>query len=245
MMAFTVISFMVRVPVLSEQTTVIAPRVSTVGSLRMMARLRAIACTPSERMMEIIAGRPSGTEATARLIRESSSSPIGISRNTRLKTNSAAIIARMMAKIALPSLSICTSSGVRCFSMPAIIWLMWPSSVSWPVAMTTPTPPPALTVVPEKTRFVRSPSGNSPFSGFVCLSTTVDSPVRIASSTRKLCASIKRISAGIRSPARNTIISPGTISVVGIVSWLPLRITRASLESILRILFRDFSALLS
>ena len=222
---------MVRVPVLSEQTTVIAPRVSTVGSLRIIARLRAIACTPRERIMEIIAGRPSGTEATARLIRESSSSPIGISRNTRLKTNSAAIIARMMAKIALPSLSICTSSGVRCFSMPAIIWLMWPSSVSWPVAMTTPTPPPALTVVPEKTRFVRSPSGNS--------------PVRIASSTRKLCASIKRISAGIRSPARNTIISPGTISVVGIVSWLPLRITRASLESILRILFRDFSALLS
>ncbi|MND86212.1 hypothetical protein D3C80_781660 [compost metagenome] len=195
--------------------------------------------------MEIIAGRPSGTDATARLIRDSSSSPSGISRNNMLKTNSAAIITRISAKIALPSLSICTSSGVRCFSIPAIIWLMWPSSVSCPVAITTPTPPPALTVVPENTRLVRSPSDNSPVRGRICLSTTVDSPVRIASSTRKLCASISRISAGILSPARSTIISPGTISVVGMVSCTPFRITRASLESIFRILCSDFSALLS
>ena len=187
----------------------------------MIARLRAIACTPSDKIIEIMAGKPSGTAATARLIRERSSSPSGISRNRMLKTNSAAIIARIMAKIALPSLSICTSSGVRCFSIPAIIWLMCPSSVSCPVAMTTPTPPPALTVVPEKTRLVRSPSGSSPCSASVCLSTTVDSPVSIASSTRKLCASIRRISAGIRSPARKTIISPGTISVVGMVSCSP------------------------
>ena len=167
-----------------------------------------------------------------------------MSRSTMLKTNSAPIIARMMAKIALPSLSICTSSGVRCFSIPAIIWLMWPSSVSCPVA-TTPTPPPALTVVPEKTILVRSPSGSSPCSTSVCLSTTVDSPVRIASSTRRLCASIRRMSAGIRSPARSTTISPGTRSRVGMVSCLPPRCTRASLESILRMLFSDFSALLS
>ena len=121
MTAFTVISFMVRVPVLSEHTTVIAPSVSTVGSLRIIARLRAIACTPSDKIIEIIAGRPSGTAATARLISDSSSAPSGISRNARLKKNSATIIARMMTKIAFPSLSICTSSGVRCFSIAAII----------------------------------------------------------------------------------------------------------------------------
>jgi len=38
MIALTVISFIVRVPVLSEHTTVMAPRVSTVGSLRIIAR---------------------------------------------------------------------------------------------------------------------------------------------------------------------------------------------------------------
>ncbi len=147
--------------------------------------------------------------------------------------------------MALPSLSICTSSGVRCFSMPAIIWLIWPSSVSPPVATTIPFPAPELTVVPENNRLLRSPSGKSPLSGSVVFSTTVDSPVRMASSTRRLCASITRKSAGIRSPARITTISPGTSEVVGMVSWLPWRITTASLDSILRILCSDFSALLS
>ncbi|MNP45984.1 hypothetical protein D3C76_1399520 [compost metagenome] len=119
--ALTVISFMVRVPVLSEQITVIAPRVSTVGSLRIIAFCFAIVCTPRDRIIEIIAGRPSGTEATARLIRDNISSETGISRNSRLKTNRAAIITRIIMKMALPSLSICTSSGVRCFSISAII----------------------------------------------------------------------------------------------------------------------------
>ena len=103
----------------------------------------------------------------------------------------------------------------------------------------------ALMVVPENSILVRSPSDSSPCSASVCLSTTVDSPVRMASSTRRLCASIRRISAGIRSPARSTTISPGTSSVVATVMWLPSRITCASLESILRMLFSDFSALLS
>lgn len=67
-------------------------------------------------------------------------------------------------------------------------------------------------------RLVRSPSGNSPMSASVPFSTTVDSPVRIASSTRRLCASITRRSAGMRSPARITTTSPGTNAVVGSVS---------------------------
>ncbi|SAJ34099.1 Uncharacterised protein [Enterobacter cloacae] len=140
---------MVRVPVLSEQITVIAPSVSTVGSLRIIALRRAIACTPSERMIEIMAGNPSGTAATARLINDSTSSDTGISRKIRLKTNSASIITRMVIKMVLPSLSICTINGVRCFSMSDIIWLIWPSSVSPPVATTSPFPAPELTVVPE------------------------------------------------------------------------------------------------
>ncbi len=217
-MAFTVISFMVRVPVLSEQITVIAPSVSTVGSLRIIAFCLAMVCTPSERMIEMIAGKPSGTEATARLISESISSESAISRNSKLKTNSAAIIARMIRKMALPSLSICTSNGVRWGSISDIIWLMCPNSVAPPVATTSPFPPPELTVVPENSRLVLSPSGKSPVSASVPFSTTVDSPVRIASSTRRLWASITRRSAGMRSPARITTTSPGTSAVVGSVS---------------------------
>ncbi|MNE39067.1 hypothetical protein D3C80_1329960 [compost metagenome] len=129
---------MVRVPVLSEQTTVIAPSVSTVGNLRIMAFCRAIVCTPSDRIIEIIAGSPSGTDATARLMSDNMSSETGISLNRTLKTNSAAIITRMIMKMAFPSLSICISSGVRCCSISAIIWLIWPNSVSPPVAITTP-----------------------------------------------------------------------------------------------------------
>ena len=44
--ARTVIWFWVRVPVLSEQTTVVLPRVSTAGRRRTTARRRAILATP-------------------------------------------------------------------------------------------------------------------------------------------------------------------------------------------------------
>ena len=61
----TVISFLVRVPVLSEAITVAEPKVSTAGSLRTMALRRAIRRTPSARVVVTIAGKPSGTAATA------------------------------------------------------------------------------------------------------------------------------------------------------------------------------------
>ena len=59
-------AFSVRVPVLSEQITVVLPRVSTAGSLRMMARRRAMRATPMARVMVMAAGRPSGMAPTAR-----------------------------------------------------------------------------------------------------------------------------------------------------------------------------------
>ena len=62
----TVISFLVRVPVLSEHTTVAQPSVSTAGSLRIRAFFLIICCIPSARQIVTIAGRPSGTAATAR-----------------------------------------------------------------------------------------------------------------------------------------------------------------------------------
>ncbi len=55
----------VRVPVLSVQMTVVAPRVSTEARRRTMACRAAMRCTPRARAMVTIAGSPSGTAATA------------------------------------------------------------------------------------------------------------------------------------------------------------------------------------
>ena len=62
----TVIWFLVRVPVLSEQITEAQPRVSTAGRRLMMALRRAIRPTPTASTMVTMAGSPSGMAATAR-----------------------------------------------------------------------------------------------------------------------------------------------------------------------------------
>ncbi len=59
--------FSVSVPVLSEQTTVTDPSVSTAGSLRTRAFRRAIRRAPRARATVTTAGSPSGIAATARL----------------------------------------------------------------------------------------------------------------------------------------------------------------------------------
>ena len=61
----TVISFLVTVPVLSEQITVTEPSVSTAGRRRMMACRRAMRSTPIASVIVSTAGRPSGIAATA------------------------------------------------------------------------------------------------------------------------------------------------------------------------------------
>ena len=62
-----VISFLVRVPVLSEQITVTQPRVSTADSFFTTAFLWPIRITPMARVTATTMGRPSGMAATARL----------------------------------------------------------------------------------------------------------------------------------------------------------------------------------
>jgi hypothetical protein len=57
--------FVVRVPVLSEQMTVVQPSVSTLGSRRTIALRFAILRVPSARQVVMTAGRPSGIAATA------------------------------------------------------------------------------------------------------------------------------------------------------------------------------------
>ena len=54
------------VPVLSEQITETEPSVSIAGRRRTIALRRAIACTPTARVMVSTAGSPSGIAATER-----------------------------------------------------------------------------------------------------------------------------------------------------------------------------------
>lgn len=69
----TVISLYVRVPVLSEQIVVTSPSVSTAVSSRVIALRWTICRTPRASVIVTIAGSPSGTAATAKVIAESSS----------------------------------------------------------------------------------------------------------------------------------------------------------------------------
>lgn len=61
----TVISFLVRVPVLSEQMTLTDHSVSTDGSFLMSASLRTMRLTQRLRAIVTTAGKPSGIAATA------------------------------------------------------------------------------------------------------------------------------------------------------------------------------------
>ena len=79
--AVTVMRFWVRVPVLSEQTTLTQPRVSTLGRRFTMVLTRTMRETLKASTRVTTAGRPSGTAATAREMAVISIS--GISRRWR------------------------------------------------------------------------------------------------------------------------------------------------------------------
>ncbi len=125
-------------------------------------------------------------------------------------------------------------SGVStCSTWPSMA-VMWPISVSAPVAVMTPTPEPAATVVPEKAMGERSPRSASAATGSSCLSEGRDSPVSADSSMRSEVASMRRRSAGTLSPARRRTMSPGTRSWASTVSQVPPRRTSEVGESMSR-----------
>ncbi len=80
MTVMAVISFFVRVPVLSEQITLTQPSVSTVGSFLTIDFRLAILITPSANVTVTTMGSPSGIAATAKLKEDNQLfSPRGIS----------------------------------------------------------------------------------------------------------------------------------------------------------------------
>ena len=91
-----VISLRVRVPVLSEQITLVAPNVSTAGSWRTMAWRAAMRCTPMARVMVITAGNPSGMKPTASATTVISASSQCRPRASTAKANSSTDATRAM-----------------------------------------------------------------------------------------------------------------------------------------------------
>ena len=104
---------------------------------------------------------------------------------------------------------------------------MRPISVCMPVAVTTARALPAVTRQPEKTMFTRSPTGaSSSVRTSASFSAGSDSPVSEDSSTARPVASMRRASAGTRSPVLRRTTSPGTTAEVSTSVRAPSRSTR-------------------
>jgi len=135
----TVIWFWVSVPVLSEQITVVLPRVSTAGSFRMIARRRAIRATPIASVTVTAAGSPSGIAPTASAMAEEAMSSTRSPRNRPIATTTAAI-PRIRIRSLWLNAAILRVRGVSRSGAAEIISEMRPISVWSPVATTTPRP---------------------------------------------------------------------------------------------------------
>jgi hypothetical protein len=171
---------------LSVQITLAAPSVSTASSLRTTAPRLAMRCMPSASVMVVMAGRPSGIAATAKLTASRSSScqarpPFHIPQAKR-----SPLMPRQPQRIRCPKLSSLISSGVFSSPAPEISSPMRPSSVFGPVAVTTARPLPRTTVVPRKIIVPRSASGASSARGWrASLLLALLSPVSVASSAAR------------------------------------------------------------
>ena len=219
---------MVRVPVLSEQITVVQPSVSTAVMRLTMARCCAMAYMPSASVTVSTAGSPSGVAATASASEVSSICAHGSPRHRP----SAKMIVTTMAAISTSlcaSPSICFCSGVAPVSACANMVASRPISVCMPVPVTSSSARPRVTPVFMNAMLMRSPSAAAGgATKAASLPTACDSPVSADSSISTLCAASRRPSAGTRSPASSSTTSPGTIWLASISSTRPARRTRAT-----------------
>ena len=142
----TVIRFFVSVPVLSEQTTLTAPSVSTHGSRRTMVLTFTIRVTLRARQSVTTAGSPSGTAATAREIAVRSISNTSRFCHTAIPNNTMQMPRERMLN-SFPSSPSRFCRGVISSLLSLIMAAILPICVSMPVAVTTPFARPAVTIV--------------------------------------------------------------------------------------------------
>ncbi|CAH0293151.1 hypothetical protein SRABI128_03952 [Microbacterium sp. Bi128] len=193
----------------------------------MMAFFLAILTDPTDRMVVTTAGSASGMEPTA------SATPIPKSTakdspEARPITTMAINAKRAAIMMKMVSRSTCLVSGVFSTFCPDSMWAMWPTSEPMPVVVTRISPWPRVTFVFMNAMFRRSPMPTScrPMVS-VSFSTATLSPVRAPSSIWRVAARMIRPSAGTRSPASTTTMSPGTICSAGSSTTSPSRRTLA------------------
>ena len=149
----TVISPLVKVPVLSEQITVVAPNVSADESFLIIALRLASSRAPSVRHIVTTAGKPSGTAETARAIDVSKASMMFVrgfaecaTPRTKISYKASKKIITQMATIIIPSFLAKRSSFLlRGLSSVSIVWTnsaIFPNSVFMPVFVITALPLP-------------------------------------------------------------------------------------------------------
>ena len=213
-MRFTVILFWVMVPVLSVHITLAQPSVSTACRRRMTAPRRKMRPTLSASVMVTMAGSPSGMAATASETPVSSiSSKSPPCRKPSRPT--ARQITTQAAATKRPSCFSFSCRGVRPSLASSIMPAILPISVAMPVAVTTASALPAVTMQPMNTV---SPA-------FLPAGTL--SPVSMASLHCNAAALCSFASAAILSPASNSSTSPGTTVRALTVFSAPSRRTRA------------------
>ena len=221
--------FSVKVPVLSVNTTVTAPSVSTADSRSTSALRWASRHMPRASARVATIGSPSGTAATA------SAMPVLIINNgSRPATRPSSVITTITPRAAHSS---CSDRRRKRFSSgEASPWdratssELWPSSVRIPVATTTPTADPRVTAVPLNAMPVRSDRAAAAATGAVDLATGTDSPVRVDSSHCSALASTSRTSAVTTSPPLISTTSPGTSASAATDRTVPPRRTRVVIE---------------
>ena len=240
-----VISERVSVPVLSVQITEAEPSVSTEESFFTMAWCFVMRCTPIASTTESIAGRPSGTAATARLTPSSSTATTSAGPRISASASTVPTTTTAIAITAIPSMRpirrTSSCSGVGSSTVASSRRAMAPISVAMPVAVTTASPVPCATAVPLNTMLLRSPSAAGAASVAVPFSTATLSPVSEASSTRSAFACSRRASAPMLSPSPSTSRSPRTSSALGTRCTWPSRST----EEVTAVIFARAAAAFS
>ncbi len=123
------------------QITVVEPSASTAGSFLITAARLAMRPTPIARVIVTTAGRPSGIAATASAI-EALNMSTKASPRTSPMTKVTAPRTRMTQSSVVENWAILRVSGVLRSAAPAMSCEILPTSVSSPIATTTPAPVP-------------------------------------------------------------------------------------------------------
>ncbi len=172
----TVISFLVSVPVLSEQTVVTEPSASTAGSLRVIALRRAICCTPIASVIVTSAGQALGDrrhrEADRRRDELGERHPVQEAPDREHEHGHAEDDeGELLAEV----VELLRERRRQGSGLAHELWIL-PISVAAPVAVTMPRPCPAETIVPENAIDARSPTPASAATGSESFDDGTDSP---------------------------------------------------------------------